>query len=143
MAGPFIDPSIMLLDPQFTDRFAVVQRVQSINTYGEVSTTNSTRHNVLGIVTPAKPAELKRHDDMQFGQRTLSIITRAMLNSAAQVINVTPPTQRQPDQILWAGDTFTVMYIEPWQRYGPGWVKVLVTSVDSIDATTRGVPYAQ
>ena len=140
---PFIDPSIMLLDPQFTDKFAVVQRVQNINNYGEVSTTNSTTHNVLGVVTPTNPAELKRYDDKQFGSRTLWIATRFRLNDAAQSLKTTPPTQRQPDQILWNGDTFTVVLVMPWTRYGPGWTRVLVTSIDSIEATTRGIPYAQ
>lgn len=136
MAGPFIDPSIMLLDPQFTDRFAVVRRVQSVNNFGEVSTQNTTTHNVLGIVTPARPGDLRRVPETERGHRTLTVFTRNRLNSASQKLNTNPPTQLQPDYLLWNGDTFIVKEVLPWTRYGPGWVRVIATSVDSIEATT-------
>lgn len=124
----------MLSDPQFTDRFAVVQRIQSVNNFGEVSTQNTTTHNVLGVVTPAKPADLRRRDDMQYGQRNIVIFTKALLNTAAMQLNTVPPTQRQPDLLLWNGDTFMLVQVLPWNRYGPGWVRVVATSVDRIDA---------
>jgi hypothetical protein len=136
MAGPFIDPSIMLLDPQFTDRFAVVQRVQNTSSLGVITTTNTTIPDVLGIVLPTKPSDLKRYDDRQFGNRSLWIITRYRLNTAAQARYGNPPQQRQPDWILWNGDTFMVVDVQPFTRYGPGWTENLVTSIDSIEAVT-------
>lgn len=142
MPGPFIDPSILLLDPQFTDRFDVVQRVQVVSNTGHVSTNNTVVPNVLGVVTPANPSELQRYDDKQFGHRTLWIATRFKLNDAARSLGGNPPMQRQPDQLLWNGDTFTVVLIMPWTRYGPGWTRVLVTSVDSVEVTTQGYPHA-
>jgi hypothetical protein len=135
MAGPFLDPSIMLLDPQFTDRFDVVQRVQSVSNLGEVSTNDTITRNILGVVTPAKPADLKRRDDIQYGQRNIVIFTRALLNTAAVQLNTIPPTQRQPDLLLWSGDTFMIVQVLPWNHFGPGWVRVVATSVDRIDAT--------
>lgn len=131
MAGPFIDPSIMLSDPQFTDRFAVVQRIQAVNDFGEVGTTNTTTHNVLGVVTPAKPGDLRRVPEMQRGTRTIVIFTKALLNDAATARD---GTARQPDLLLWNGDTFMVIEVLPWNRYGPAWVRVVATSVDRIDA---------
>ncbi len=128
MAGPFIDPSLMLSDPQFTDHFAVVRRVQTVNDFGEVGTANSTIHNVLGVVTPAKPGDLRRVPEMQHGTRTITIFTKTLLNSAA--------TGRQPDLLLWSGDTFMVIEVLPWTRFGPGWVRCIATSVDRIDAVT-------
>jgi hypothetical protein len=133
MAGPFIDPSIMLSDPQFTDRFAVVQRVQLVDNFGQVSTSNTTTHNVLGVVTPAKPGDLRRVPEMQRGTRTIVIFTKALLNSAAQ----SGSTQRQPDLLLWSGDTFMVIEVLPWNRFGPGWVRVVATSVDRIDSVVQ------
>jgi len=134
VAGPFIDPSVMLLDPQFTDHFAVVKRVQNVDSNGLVSTADSITPNVLGIVTPTTPSDLRRFDDKQFGQRTLKIYTQARLNSAAT--DRATGQQRQPDYLLWNGDKFVVVDIEPWTRFGPGWTKVLATSVDSVEATT-------
>jgi hypothetical protein len=134
MAGPFIDTSVMLLDPQFTDRFSVVQRVQQINNFGEVSTVNTTSRDILGVVTPARPGDLRRVPEMQRGTRTIVIFTRARLNSAAQ--GCPPGTQRQPDLLVWHGDNFMVIEVLPWTSFGPGWVRVIATSVDRIDAVT-------
>ena len=133
MAGPFIDPSIMLLDPQLTDRFAVVKRIQSVSSGGIVSITETIRNNVLGVVTPAKPGDLKRHDDRQYGNRNIVIFTRYLLNDAARTIWGTPQ-QRQPDHILWSYDKFVVLEVLPWGRYGPGWVRAVASSIDSIES---------
>jgi hypothetical protein len=132
--GPFIDPSIMLLDPQFTDSFSVVQRIQQVNNFGEVSTQNTQTNNILGVVTPAKPGDLRRVPEMQRGTRTVVIFTRARLNSAAQ--GSPGGVARQPDLLIWRGDNFMVIEVLPWTAYGPGWVRVIATSVDRIDATT-------
>lgn len=120
----------MLSDPQFTDHFAVVARVQNVDNFGQISTTNTTTHNVLGVVTPAKPGDLRRVPEMQRGTRTIVIFTKYLLNSAA----MSGSTQRQPDLLLWNGDTFMVIEVLPWNRYGPAWVRVVATSVDRIDS---------
>ena len=130
---PFIDPSVMLLDPEFTDRFAVVQRIQSVDANGTVSTSDKILHNVIGVVLPTTPTELKRYKDKEFGQRTLKVITRYRLNSAAVAV---AGQQRQPDHILHQGDRFIVVDLKPFTQYGPGWVLALVTSVDSVETTT-------
>lgn len=132
MVGPFLDPSFMLLDPQFTDRFAVVQRVQVVSNYGEASTANTTINNVLGVVAPAKPAELARLGDNERGARTLTIFTQFLLVGPARA----GQTQRQPDLVLWSGDQFIVKEVLPWSRFGPGWVRAIVTSIDSIEAVS-------
>ena len=129
---PFLDPSVMLLDPEFTTRFAVVQRAQNVDVNGTVSTADTIKPNILGVVLPTTPAELKRYKDKEFGQRTLKVITQFRLNSAA----VTHAgVQRQPDHILYQGDRFIVVDLKPFTQYGPGWVLALVTSIDSVEAT--------
>jgi hypothetical protein len=128
MGQPFINPSILLLDPQFTDTFSVTQRVQQTNTYGEVTTTPNVLPKVKGIVTPTTKADLERLPEAQRGNRNLTIITRQHLNSAARGL--------QPDLITWRGDKFVVRLLLPWTAYGPGWVKAVVGSIDSVEAST-------
>jgi hypothetical protein len=128
MGQPFINPSVLLLDPQFTDNFSVIQRAQTINNYGEVTTTNVTLLNILGVVTPTTPADLRRVPEYQRGDRNLTIYTRQHLNSAA--------TGLQPDLIKWRGDTFVIRLLLPWTAYGPGWVKAIAASIDSVEAPT-------
>jgi len=125
---PFIDPSIVMLDPQFTDTYNVVSRLQSINTYGEVELTSSRRNSVLGVVTPTRPADLLRLPETERGNRAITIFTQERLNSAAN--------SQQPDWIEWRGDTFIVKMLMPWTAYGPGWVKAVCTSIDSTEAQT-------
>ncbi len=132
---PFIDPSIMLLDPQLTDRFDVLARTQDTAETGLVTTHDVRTPNVLGIVTPAKPNDLIRLDDVEHGNRAIVIITRFKLNSAARRTG-RQGSQRQPDYVIWAGDTFIVREVDPWVRYGPGWVRVLAVCIDSIEVLT-------
>lgn len=131
---PFIDPSEMLLDPEFTDRFAVVQRIQMTDVNGTVSSSDTTIPSVIGIVLPASPSDIKRYPDKKFGQRSLNIVTQFRLNSAAR--NVKTGQYRLPDHVLHEGDIFVVVDLKPYTRYGPGWTKVLVTSIDAVEALT-------
>jgi hypothetical protein len=126
MAGPFLDPSIILLDPQFTDTFNLIVRSQTVNGFGEVSTTNTTTLDVLGVVTPTRPADLLRLPETERGHRAITIFSQQRLNSAV--------TSRQPDLIQWRGDTFIVKMCMPWVAFGPGWTKTICTSIDSIEA---------
>ena len=125
---PFLDPSILLLDPQFTDTYTLITRAQSVNTYGEVVLTPTTYTNILGVVTPTKPADLLRLPETERGNRAITIYTQRRLNGAA--------TGRQPDIVQWRGDSFIVKMELPWTSFGPGWVKVVCTSIDSIEALT-------
>jgi hypothetical protein len=126
MAGPFLDPSIILLDPQFTDTFNLIQRAQTVNAFGEVSTTNTTITDVLGVVTPTRPADLLRLPETERGARAVTVFSQQRLNTAV--------TGRQPDLIQWRGDTFIVKMLLPWVAFGPGWTKAICTSIDSIEA---------
>ena len=130
---PFIDPSVLLLDPEFTTRFAVVQRTQNVDVNGTVSTTDTTKQDVLGVILPTNPTELKRYKDKEFGQRTLKLITQFHLNSAAVTRD---GKQRLPDRVLYQRDAFLVVDLKPYIQYGPGWVLALITSIDAVEATT-------
>lgn len=130
MPGPFIDTSILLSDPQFTDTISVVNRVQNIGANGRPNPIDTQTDGVLAVVTPARPADLKRLPDDERGHRTIKIFTKFRLNSAAQTLT---GVQRQPDYVLWHNDTFIVKECLPWTSYGPGWVRIIATSIDSIE----------
>jgi hypothetical protein len=134
---PFLDPSIMLLDPQLSSTFDVIERVQHTSDLGVVSIASTLVQDVDGVITPAKPNDLKQLDDQQHGNRTLVVITNHRLNDVCRSIRGNPPTLRQPDHILYDGDRYLVREVKPWTRYGEGWVWVLVTSIDSADAELR------
>lgn len=133
----FLDPSIMLLDPQLSSTFDVVERVQSVSDLGVVSVASKIRQGIDGVVTPAKPNDLRRYDDNERGNRAIVVFTNYRVNGAVRAPYGNPPVQRQPDHILWEGDKFLVREVMPWTKYGAGWVRVLATSIDSIESELR------
>jgi hypothetical protein len=126
MPGPFIDPSIILLDPQFTDTFSVTSRMQSTNQYGEVVLAPTTLPGILGVVTPANRADLLRLPETERGNRAITIFSQHRLQSAAN--------SQEPDWVIWRGDTFVVKVLIPWTAFGPGWTRAICTSIDSVEA---------
>lgn len=132
--SPFIDVSMLLVDPMFAGSFSVVQRIQNTNDFGETNISTVQTDGVVGVITPTDSAELRRHPEVEWGERTITIYTQARLNMVAQ--GSPSGAQRQPDLVLWRGDRFIVKKLYPWTDYGPGWVKVLATSIDAVEAVT-------
>lgn len=128
MAGPFIDPSLITLDPMLASTFSVVSRVEVVNAYGESTTVNKQANGIIGVITATSPADLQRLDDNERGARNYTVITRYRLNSAANSL--------QPDLILFQNDTFIVRMLMPYTAFGAGWVKAIVASIDSVEAKT-------
>jgi hypothetical protein len=128
MPGPFLDPSVLLLDPQFTATIQVTQRVQQTNDFGEMTFLPTVTPSVLAVVTPTTPADLLRLPESQRGDRHFTVFSQFRLNG--------PAVGRQPDLVQYLGDSFVVKMLLPWTAYGPGWTKAIIGSIDSVEATT-------
>ncbi len=128
----YLDVSDVLLDPEIADKFSVIRRRTSNNTYGEVSNSASTFNGVIGVVTSSSPNDLMRLADDQLMGRHLTIVTRFRLYGPAK--NAT--ASFQPDIVVWMGDQFVVKNIDPYPQYGAGFVQAIVGSIDPIDMPT-------
>lgn len=126
---PFLDVSSVLLDPQFADTYSVTRREQTVGNDGLVATSNTTVNNIVGVFTMASPNDLERLDDHQRMGRVMSLITQYRLRGPS----LTGSKQWQPDIITFLGDTFVVSTVEPYTRYGAGFVQAIITSIDAID----------
>lgn len=124
--GPLIDPSDILLDPDFCSLVSVIQRPEVVTDKG-VSTTpaNMRTDDVPGVITASSPTDRERLDDMDRTRRVMSFVTQFMLRA-------TTPGYK-PDQILWQGNSYEVLNVQPYPEYGAGWIQALVGSIDRQD----------
>lgn len=112
----YVDVAEVLLDPDLADLFSVVRRTETFANGRPVIATVTTP-NVVGVVTATGPSGLERRDDGQMMTRQVNIVTQFRLRG--------PGTGIQPDQIVIDGNTFTVVDILPFSRFGAGFVEAI------------------
>lgn len=121
---PYINITEALLSPMLADAFTVVRRSAYVNDKGR-SVVSAQNIAVRGVVNSAGPNDLVRVPEEQHMGRVLSIVSKFPLRG--------PAPGFQPDVILWHGDTFVVIVVDPYPQYGPGFSQAIVSSTDSID----------
>lgn len=124
----FLDLTDVLLDPELSDTFSVVQRTEVVSQKGVSTTVTNTVPNVVGVIVPATPNDLQRLPETDFGHRALKVRTPFRLNG--------PTKTRKPDVVLWGNDQFIVRSVDPYTRFGAGWTEALVVNMDSLEAVT-------
>jgi hypothetical protein len=97
------------LDPDFMQPVTRVQRVETINGFGE-STTANTSTTIQAVCTSPSKTGMMRFDDAQTYQDTLQVTTASPLNG--------PTVGGQPDLILYKGQTFVVSFVNVYQTFG-------------------------
>ncbi len=122
---PWLDVSNVLLDPEFCDTVSITRRADVVSANGR-SEISGTVFDAYGVVTIVDPSKLTRFAEGQYIPRAISFITKSRLNSAV--------TGFQPDQITWNGAVYTVNDVQPYTRYGAGFVEVLALSQNAQDA---------
>lgn len=120
---PTLDMSDVLLSPEFADRFTLIRRTESVSSKGETVIQEWPTANVIGVFTAASPNQLERLDDHERTQRCMSLITKTQIQSSSY--------GRQPDMVDWANDRYIVRLVEPYTRYGRGFVQTLILAIDA------------
>lgn len=127
---PDLDVSEALTDPMLTDSFDVLRRKEVLDTHGRVTTpANSSFPGQYGVLSAASPNDLERLEDSQRMGRNMSLITTFKLQGPAEVSG----TEYQPDIVVWGGDQFVVKHVDPYSRYGAGFIQAIIGSMDIID----------
>lgn len=127
-----------LTNPMMLDSFTVNRRQQSVNNFGESSTAVTPTTNVRGVVYPSDENDLRRLADIGYQAKAITVITRFALRGASETGSGAGEVQYQPDVVVWNGDSFIVRLIEDMSNYGPGFVKALCSSMDSVDQPPVG-----
>lgn len=127
---PDLDVSEALTDPMLTDSFDVLRRKEVLDAHGRVTTPqNQSFAGQYGVISAASPNDLERLEDSQRMGRNLSLITNFRLQGPAEVSG----TEYQPDVVVWGGDQYVVKHIDPYSRYGAGFIQAIIGSMDIID----------
>lgn len=118
---PTLDVSDVLTSHEFMDKFTVVRRVETVGENGRASWVE-TRSDAFGVVTIGEPTMVTREDHSTYEQRVISVITR---------FRIQPPNgETKADVIEWAGGSYLVNKVDPYVRYGRGFVESTAVMLD-------------
>lgn len=119
--------------PEMLDTFAVIRRPEEVNDHGESEVDDEDPVETVGVVTFASPTQLERLEDEDRMGRVISVVTQYKLRAASRE----PGQDWKPDQIEWpvdSGELYEVKDIQPYVRYGSGFVQALAASIAAIEA---------
>ena len=118
-----LDVTEVLVDPSLADTFQVWRRKETVSGYGR-SSTSVLVLDAVGVITAATEDDLDRADDRQTMQRSIIVVSKFPLRG--------PAPGYQPDLILWNGDYYVVEKIDPYVRFGPGFVQAQAQEFDYV-----------
>lgn len=114
-----LDVSRVINDPRFFDRGLVcIRNTQTINEKGRaVNTPASTPFSA--IVTANDGLKLDRMEDGSIVTGAINVVTRFRLTQGIR--------SRDADEIVWRGNTYTVLTVKDYRNFGRGFVKAICT----------------
>jgi hypothetical protein len=119
---PEIDVSDIILDPFISgETFTVIRRAETVNNFGETTTTNTT-FTASGSIQATGDNSLLREEAYQAQQKTIQVITTFLLRGATQDPNGSGQLY-QPDLVIWKGETFLVRVVDDFSSYGSGMIR--------------------
>ena len=121
-----LDVTDVLFDPMLTDSFDVERRIETVDINGRSTVAVTTLTGKIGVVTMANASELERLPEEQRMRRAISIVSAFNLRGVV--------AGYQPDVIVWRGDRFVVAAIDNYPQFGSGFVQVICSSLDLVDA---------
>lgn len=124
---PTLDVTEALLCDEFTDYVSVLRRTESVNEFGEVTITPVTYRAIPVVITSTESNTLVRSESAQYQPRTHTIVSVFGFRGPS-------PAGGQPDLVEYMGTQFMIDVVEPYSRYGPGFVQARMTSVIRVDA---------
>ncbi len=104
-----ISVSELMADPDLVQSVIRIQRVLTVNSYGE-TTVVSTSSTLQAIVTSGPKTGLMRFEDAATYQDTIKVVTSSPLNAGV--------VGQQPDLIVWNGQNYIVTLTNDYQSNG-------------------------
>lgn len=112
----------LMTDPDLVEPVTRIQRIQTVNSYGETTITESSSQIQAVVTSPGKTGVV-RLEDAQTYQDTIKVTTSAPLNGAS--------VGQQPDLIVWNGQTYVVQLTNDYQS--SGFTRAICKLVDYLD----------
>ena len=122
---PNLDVTEILTDPDFFDILQLERRTKTVSGGGMsvLAPTSPPLSNFYGVVTNDRGEVLHREDIGEHIEGAILVVTKFRLTSASVSGGVTT----EADLVHWDGRTYTVTTVEPYRRYGAGFVQARCT----------------
>lgn len=114
-------------DSDMLEGFSIKRRSEAVGANGRSTTTSTPLEGLYGVITVASSSDLARHPELQITNRTLSIVTREILQGEA--------VGRQPDLVTWRGSDYIVKAVDPYPHFGDGFYQAICESLSTVDPT--------
>lgn len=115
---PRLNFTRVLRSPRFQDTVSVTANAGLIGTGGLDISTPGVPVIVFAIVVPGK-SNLRRSSDGERVNAYIDVFTEYRLSAG---FKTTDSTHRDADTLLWHGRVYTVMAVEDYTAFGPGFV---------------------
>lgn len=127
---PTLDVSDIILDPMFAERLTIERRPETVGNNGRTTQLPQViTPKPIGVVLPIDTAiggnALERTPDEQHRGAQLEVHTKFRLRG--------PSPNYQPDVLVYEGNRYVVTIVNNYSKYGAGFIKAEVTSMDAID----------
>lgn len=118
---PLLDMSDVLLDPDFMDTSLICHR--QVQTVDADNFTKNTAQDIpfTGVVTVDRALEARRMEAGQNISGTILIVTPFRLTQGQPGTGSTP--RLDADVVTYSGRDYRVTFVDPYTRYGAGFVQ--------------------
>lgn len=112
-------------DPDFFDVFTILRRTETL-VGGFPTYTTQTIAGQYGVITMASPNDLERMPEVDVSSKSIVIVTKSRLQLGSAGIKA--------DIVqCMNGETFQVVTVEDYSRYGQGYIWAIAKAVDYLD----------
>lgn len=118
---PLLNLSEVIVDVDLSDTITVIRRTETVGNDGFSSVAPKQFYPVYAIVYPIGRNELNRGEDADLTFKTINVYTTFRLQATSPGI--------KPDLVQWSGDTYVVVKIEDYNRFGTGFIQARCTSI--------------
>ena len=128
---PYADVSDAILDPALSDAIDVQQRPEVIVAGRSTVPAPVNNVGVAAVVCAASGNDLERLPEEDRTARNISIVTQFRLRATAPGY--------KPDIVTWpsgTGDLYVVKLVDPYPKYGLGFVQAIAGAISAQDAVT-------
>ena len=123
---PQVNVSQTVKSPMFSDGIVVIRRPEVVTSGGQSSVPSPVSTAAVAVVTMANPDDLRRLEEFDATERTISVVTEFRLQATVAGF--------KPDIVVWRGDNYVVKNVQPYPQFGAGFVQALAGSIDYQDA---------
>lgn len=113
---PLLDPSDVLLDPDFWDTLICTRSTQTVDETGVASVAQTTK-TFRGVVTSDRGLIMERMAAGEYVVGSISVVSRFLLRDNGAGVTA--------DIVTWNNKQYTVVRVNDYSRYGLGFTQAI------------------